>query len=458
MGIYRWYAAAVLTVVSFTTLATERIPVDPYIKAGPGYSATTGSLTGYIPTKSNETLLLEAERKGWLPPSGPATKTPLTMKAKVKVPVAGIATKVKDVVKGNAGAIALNGAIALAIAGVGWIIDEGSVVKKKEKTAPPDQYCWKFAESSIGTQCTSPVALAAAFCQFRGDTGCKVALIQSDGSGMVSTGDGVRNAAIFSRGTCPGAINSFGDCVLGYYNVPPSEEDYPDLDKFIGGLDPDWLKRLLEESCSGSNAPQRCLDSLQKQMPPELSGPSTVAGPSTTTTGTYTRPDGTTGTTGSKSDTTYNIRYGDTYVDVTTNTTTTNTKDGVTESTSETTDDSTPQEQPPEEEDQEKDYVVTDSALPKIDPFYEQQYPDGLHGVWDEKQGEFQDSAFVSFLHSFVPSFSGSCPAFSLSFAIASWANYGTIPFSSICYALDLVKVVILVSALFLCRAVIFGG
>lgn len=243
-----------------------------------------------------------------------------------------------------------------------------------------------------------------------------------------------------------------------------TDTDYNDLDPWVASQSASWLKMLLSEVCGGTYGgvnPQACYDGLQKQSAAIITGPATVQGPKTTSTGTYTRADGTTGTTSSTTNTTYNITYGDQFFDYTTNTTTTNMKDGQVTDTNTTTDAGTPQEKPPEdkpEEDKEQDYVVTDTALPKVDPFYEQQYPDGLQGVWNEKQAEFQDSAFVSFLHSFVPSFSGSCPAFSLSFAIAAWANYGTIQFSSICYALDLVKVVILVSALFLCRALIFGG
>ena len=41
---------------------------------------------------------------------------------------------------------------------------------------------------------------------------------------------------------------------------------------------------------------------------------------------------------------------------------------------------------------------------------------------------------------------------------IASWANYGYQQFGSICYVLDFVKAILMVSALFLCRALIFGG
>jgi len=64
----------------------------------------------------------------------------------------------------------------------------------------------------------------------------------------------------------------------------------------------------------------------------------------------------------------------------------------------------------------------------------------------------------MQFLQGFVPSFSGSCPSFGLGFNIASWANYGTIQFSSICYVLDFVKIILLVTALFTFRKVTFGG
>ncbi|HCA1452945.1 TPA: hypothetical protein MNK97_005272 [Klebsiella pneumoniae] len=479
MGIHRRYSAALLTLLlSGAAFSTERVAVDPYIKAGPGYTAATGSVTGYVPTKSNADLLLEAERKGWM--GSGAAKTPVTVKPKVTVPVGGLTSKLKAGLKTNLGQLALGAAISGAVAGVGWVMsDDNTKIQKKADKAvdtvkDASQYQWKFFNyGAVTATFSSPAAACAAMDAVvnypSGDVRtltkvsdtqytCKIAASNNAGSNTQTlnrTGTTCYDGAAYS-GTLAACATK--------QSVDLEDSDWASLDPWVASQSAAWLKTLLMDVCGGTFGtanPQGCYDDLQKQSAAIIAGPASVQGPQTTSTGTYTRADGSTGTTSSTTNTTYNITYGDQFFDYTTNTTTTNMKDGQVTDTNTTTDAGTPQEKPPEdkpEEDKEQDYVVTDTALPKVDPFYEQQYPDGLQGVWDGKQAEFQDSAFVSFLHSFVPSFSGSCPAFSLPFAIASWANYGTIQFSSICYALDLVKVVILVSALFLCRALIFGG
>lgn len=87
----------------------------------------------------------------------------------------------------------------------------------------------------------------------------------------------------------------------------------------------------------------------------DVSGPTTVSGPSTTTTGTYTRSDGTTGTTSSTTNTTYNIAYGPDYFDYSTTVTNTTTKDGVTTGTDTTTDSPEVTEETPPEDEEEDD-------------------------------------------------------------------------------------------------------
>ncbi|AOE85610.1 hypothetical protein THL1_3062 [Pseudomonas sp. TCU-HL1] len=45
-----------------------------------------------------------------------------------------------------------------------------------------------------------------------------------------------------------------------------------------------------------------------------------------------------------------------------------------------------------------------------------------------------------------------------MNFAIGAMANFGTIPFQSICYVFDFVKSIFLVTAAFACRYIMFGG
>jgi len=137
-------------------------------------------------------------------------------------------------------------------------------------------------------------------------------------------------------------------------------------------------------------------------------------------------------------------------------TTTTTDPDGNT--TTDTTVDTGPVVGAKPEDDADLDGSFTDTPFPEVEPFYEQKYPDGLGGVWAARKAEFEDSAFMDFLGSFVPSFSGSCPAWSFNVNVASWAQFGIHDFQSLCWVFDFVKVVLLVSAAFLCRALIFGG
>ncbi len=221
----------------------------------------------------------------------------------------------------------------------------------------------------------------------------------------------------------------------------------------------DWTRELMKKSCEGSIAPQRCLDGLADLSP--MNGPASQKGPAETTTTTTTNPDGTTSTTKQTTQTEYHYNYGDNYYDYSSTTTTTTTKDGQT-TIETTTDAQEPGEEPSKTEDDtpEDDWDITfeDSEFPAVTPFYEQKYPEGLAGVWNQVSVDIDNSAFIGFLKSFVPTFSGTCPTFGLSFNIASWANYGSVSFWNMCWIFDFIKIIFLVTAVFTARALTFGG
>lgn len=470
MGICTRLTAALIALFLFplSALATERVRVDPYIKAGPGYTAANGSITGYVPTKSNQDLLLEAERKGWL--GKDSSKTPVTVKPKVKVPVSGIGGKLKNLVKTNPAQLALHAATAAAISGVGWVMEEGSqpgTVEVKKPGATKVMY----GATDLGF-----MAQNADLPSTSGSSSIGQCSYGKPGVGMFKGGGQLWRIVNVTAGQVPSASAPFANytnCDTWWWQraslssvtfvagtpIKVTDSDMTStLDPYIGAQGATWLKDLLRDVCSASNNPQGCLDDLQKQSPPSISGPSSVTGPSLTTTGTYTRPDGTTGTTSSTTNTRFDLTYGDQHYDYTTTTTTTNTKDGQQTSQETTTDAGVLQETPSEEDPSEEQYTFDDSALPEITPFYEQKYPDGLQGVWNDAKADFENSEFVSFMESFVPSFSGTCPSWSMNFAIGALANFGTIPFQSLCYVFDFIKVIILVTAVFTCRAIVFGG
>lgn len=253
-----------------------------------------------------------------------------------------------------------------------------------------------------------------------------------------------------------------GECSAGYVfdpsalqctksggTTPLTDADYELMEAAAAAKDSEWLKERLREHCEGSLNPQGCYEELRDNT--WLEGPSSVTepGPTVSTTG----PSGTTTTT---NNTKIDITYGDNYYDYRKTKTSVVTKpDGTTETTTETEPET---EQPREQDEQEQDINFTDSDFPPVEPFYQQKYPDGLEGVWQDAQSNFDNSEFMSFLQSFVPQFSGSCPSWSMSFNIASWASYGNVPFVNLCYVFDFIKVIMLVTALFTARAITFGG
>lgn len=208
--------------------------------------------------------------------------------------------------------------------------------------------------------------------------------------------------------------------------------------------------------CGGVGA---CMGSYTSD--PTLSGPPSVQGPQTTTTST--RPNGTTTTT---KDTQHDLDYSNPDGVVVRDRTTTTKQDPDGTTTTDTTQDTGPVTPADPfvtpgsgvSPDPDFDGTFSDTPFPDIEPFYQQKYPDGLQGAWNTRKAEFEDSAFMGFLSSFIPSFSGSCPGWSMNINIASWASFGIHEFQSLCWVFDFIKVVLLVSAAFLCRALIFGG
>jgi hypothetical protein len=240
---------------------------------------------------------------------------------------------------------------------------------------------------------------------------------------------------------------------------PVVDSDFQTLNTQLDGLDAKHLNDVLKASCEGSLAPARCIQFLQDAASHLHSGPTTLKGPTTTSTTSTTNADGTKSDTTTFKETQFQLGYnadGFTWRDDTT-TTMTN-PDGTQTVSHESTEDNSATPEQEEDDPLDREYAFEDKDFPEVTPFYEQKYKEGFKSVWEKNQASFDNSAFISFLKSFVPSFSGSCPAFGLSFNIATWANYGSMDFMSICYVLDFVKSILLVSSLFLCRALIFGG
>lgn len=95
----------------------------------------------------------------------------------------------------------------------------------------------------------------------------------------------------------------------------------------------------------------------------------------------------------------------------------------------------------------------------KSQSFYSSEYPNGLEGVWSSKSSEFKQTETFNFLQQFAFNAGGSPPDTEICFNLGSHMDFGCadLPTPS-SQLLAILKVFILITAAFLCRALIFGG
>uniref|UniRef100_UPI0013F611A0 hypothetical protein n=1 Tax=Metapseudomonas otitidis TaxID=319939 RepID=UPI0013F611A0 len=421
---------------------------------------------------------------GILPKSGSLFQTIPKVKIQpvAKVPKGRIITKFKGALKASPAQIAANVAMMAAVSAVGWVMsDDNTKLQKKVSDGNPipvDQYGWIAGNYCTGQKFSSVTSLSdCAVKQYQSslsaDYAVKVDRIQGANTDyqVIYLGTTYKPNGSYSvsgtataqrQGQCKPPASLYGDsCLAGgpsYSDLTAT--DYDALDPWINKQSAAWLSDLLKEVCNGSNNPAACYSEMKSGG--SLTGPAVVQGPSSLSTQTYIKPDGSQGIRTTSTSTEFGISYGDNYFDVTPKTTTTKTEDGTPISTEVETDKTPLPEVPPDpakpDESPEPQYSFQDTDFPEVEPFYKQQYPDGLKGVWNSKQKDFKDSAFLKFLSGFVPTFAGVCPSFGLDFNIASWAMFGHIDFMSLCWVFDFIKIIMMVTTVFTCRALIFGG
>lgn len=391
------------------------------------------------------------------------------VKPAVSVPKTKLYPKLRNMLKVNPAQIAGQVAIGAAIAGVGWLLDpENNKIQKKQDMVDgmPASPASGFSPQSIcGVKPASETLGKITTLTYNGVLYAVLVLAPSPGptynipSGYTLFGN---NCTQQHLGYTP--INggwpisraraiTVNDVVS--LNTDMTDADWPKLDTYLDTRNGQFIDSIVRETCSGSSSPDACFEEMRGND--YLSGPSSLAGPSSTRTTTTTNTDGSTSTTTHNTTTNYTFNYGSNYFDTNTTTTITTTKDGQIVSTETQQDTSTPTETPPEPE-PEPEYTFADTPMPDVPSFYTQKYPDGLSGVWDDAKADFEQSEFMNFLHSFVPSFSGTCPSWSMSFSIGNMAALGSHEFANLCYVFDFIKVCMLLGAVFLSRALIFGG
>lgn len=180
---------------------------------------------------------------------------------------------------------------------------------------------------------------------------------------------------------------------------------------------------------------------------PTLSGPTQLKGPVTTTQ----NADGTTTT----RQTVSNFQINGNTITNTSNVTITNTctAEGSCSTTTETT-----SPDPNADPDERSDDSAVDSPMPTIPKLYERQYPDGMVGIWNQKQQQLKDTSVGQLVTQLMPNVGdGGCPKWQIPLDVGI-ADYGVFDASIPCQYWAVIRIVLIVGSLFLARAIIFGG
>ena len=200
----------------------------------------------------------------------------------------------------------------------------------------------------------------------------------------------------------------------------------------------------------------------------EINGPTSVKGKSTTATEGVQLVPGTTtvaapgtppsqtqpGTKTTTTTATHPITYsGSSVSHSTVNNTTTNITNNVTNVT-------TTETKTEKAKDDKEDQMPADSPLGDLPKLYEQKYPDGLSGVWNQRSQEFKSSGLFSLAEQLMPTSlnGGICPSFNLDLSIGPWADYGTHEVPMPCWVWDTCKYILLLMAAVSARRIVFGG
>jgi hypothetical protein len=235
---------------------------------------------------------------------------------------------------------------------------------------------------------------------------------------------------------------------------------------------------LQEKMDADYEAARRLVDAMHKDMeaaganyptdhspykadtPVDVDAPPVTSPERTTKTETIPQPDGSVDTRTTKEKTTVTpertgTNLGDTQVKFPSQTTiTTTTVNNVTNNT--TTSVTTVNNPAPEDSDNE-DYSFVDSTMPQVPELYTQKYPNGIAGVWADHKPNIQGTQFWAGIQQMFPSFgTGQCPAWSMSFNLGAAGNYGTIPFNVPCWIFQAIGLILMTTAAFTARKIIF--
>lgn len=102
----------------------------------------------------------------------------------------------------------------------------------------------------------------------------------------------------------------------------------------------------------------------------------------------------------------------------------------------------------------------TDTPLPPVPDLYTRKYPQGMEGIYDEYKDQLKNTSLVQLAKQLMPNIGdgGTCPTWPINLNFATWAPYGVHDVAPPCWIWDVAKAILILSALLLARALIFGG
>lgn len=279
------------------------------------------------------------------------------------------ALKVKDtlkassLLKGGLASLAAGAAFDELIKGIGWVMDDGALVKPSAGTPAAGDpstgdYAWSWNHDPTNgfptpsAACVShngstmdPYGNGAIVTfdhpQFVNEAYAYCIYTGTDNGTKYSTNGGT----VYRDGTkCPTGStldSTSGACLASTGTTPVTDTDFDTIPAFVQSKqDAAWIKSLIQEMCanaSGGSSPDSCYRDLAGKRK-ILTGPSSVSGGSSTSTTTTPNSDGTTSTSSVVTHTDYGLTYGTDHIDSTPVTTTTTTTNGVTTATTTQTD------------------------------------------------------------------------------------------------------------------------
>jgi len=184
-----------------------------------------------------------------------------------------------------------------------------------------------------------------------------------------------------------------------------------------------------------------------------VTGPGSVQGPQRE----VTKPDGSRDV----STTTYHFTTNNNTVTNTHITNITNHYNSSNVQTGTTTEKITPTEDSPAEPqpETEEERSPNDTPLGELPKLYEREYPDGMVGIWDQFKGRLTGSSIGQLATSLMPGWdAGQCPTWPLNLALGELADFGVHDVAPPCWLWDVLRAILIVCALLLARALIFGG